>query len=498
MAVETELKLSLPARVIPALRRHPLLAAVKPQRQRLANTYYDTAGLDLKKRRIALRHRYTAWGQLLTVKTAEPAVGGLAQRGEWEAPSLPGVFDFSHVDDKRLRKWLEGIVPALAPAFATDFLRTTWLIEPMPGTRIELALDRGVVRCGDREEQLCEIELELIEGPVSALFDLALALQNDFPLRPEAVSKAERGFRLFLQKPMTSVRARPSALAPGMPTGRAFRSVALDCIEQLQRNEAGIRAADDPEFVHQARVAIRRLRTAMRFWGPLLPPGFLAAHEPGWQALARVLGNIRNRDVLVLHTLPPLDECFPEVPALRRLAGIAERQRVQARRNLRLLLEQPDFGQLVLRTTAAIHALPDHLGLESLEEFSRRRLRSLYRNVLRKAAAATGDPEAHHRLRIAFKRLRYALEFMAPLYPRKAVRRYAMAAGEMQELLGALNDTVVAEALVAEHRHPGHAALLVGWLRGRGELLRELMPTAIDTFRSAPPPWKKQGGKVDA
>jgi triphosphatase len=331
----------------------------------------------------------------------------------------------------------------------------------------------------------------LIEGPVSALFDLALALQEDLPLRPEFASKAERGLRLFQQKPLTSVRARASTLTAGLTTGQAFRIVALDCIEQLQRNESGIRAADDPEFVHQSRVAIRRLRTAMRFWKPLLPPAFVAAHEPGWQALAQVLGDVRNRDVLALHTLPPLSECFPEVSALHRLAGIAERQRVQARRNLRLLLEKPDFGQLVLRTAAAIHALPDHIGLESLEEFSRRRLRGLYRDVLRKAAAVHGDPEAHHRLRIAFKRLRYALEFMAPLYPRKAVRRYVTAAGEMQELLGALNDTVVAEALVAEHRHLGHAGLLAGWLRGRGELLRELMPTAVNAFHAAPPPWMK-------
>ncbi len=498
MAIETELKLSLPASALPKLRQHPLLAGVKPERQRLANTYYDTADLALKQRRIALRHRTTSWGQLLTVKSAEPAAGGLAQRSEWEAPSLPGAFDFSHVDDKPLRKWLEALTPNLLPLFTTDFLRTTWIIAPAPGTRIEVALDRGAVSCATREDPICEIELELIEGPVSALFDLALALQEDLPLRPEAASKAERGLRLFQQKPLAPVRARASTLAAGLTTSQAFRIVSLDCVEQLQRNESGVRAADDPEFVHQARVAIRRLRTAMRFWGPLLPPTFRAAHEPGWQALAQALGDVRNRDVLALHTLPPLHECFPEVPALNRLAGIAERQRQQAHRKLRALLEQPDFGQLVLRTAAAIHALPDTIGLESLEEFSCRRLRGLYRDVLRKAALATGDPEAHHRLRIAFKRLRYALEFMAPLYPRKAVRRYVTAAGEMQELLGALNDTVVAEALIAEHRHLGHASLFSGWLRGRGELLRELMPTAIEAFKSAPPPWKKRSGKGGA
>lgn len=495
MAVETELKLSLPASILPKLRRHPLLAEIKPQRQRLLNTYYDTAELALRAGRIALRHRTTAWGLLLTVKSAEPAAGGLAQRSEWEAPSLPGAFDFSHVDDKRLRKWLTGLAPQLQPVFTTDFLRTTWIVEPAPGTRIEVALDRGAVRVAEREDPICELELELLAGPTSSLFELAQALQADLPLRPEVASKAERGLRLFTQKPVVPARAGKSAIAPGMASGLAFRAVALDCIEQLQRNEVGARLTDEPEFVHQARVAIRRLRSAMRLWAPLLPPGFVAGHEPGWRQLAQVLGELRNRDVFALHTLPPLLESFPDHAAPQRLAGLVGRQRRQSRQVLRSALESPDFGRLVLRTTAAIHALPEMIGLESLEEFARHRLRSLSRDVFAKAAAARNDPGAHHKLRIAFKRLRYALEFMAPLYPHHKLRLYLAAAGEMQELLGEMNDIAVAESLLADQRRLDRDDLLQGWLRGRATLLRGLLPGALEAFQLASPPWKKRGGE---
>jgi inorganic triphosphatase YgiF len=496
MAIETELKLSLPASALPKLRQHRLLTGTKPQRQRLLNTYYDTLDLALKQRRIALRHRTLSWGQLLTVKSAEPAAGGLAQRSEWEAPSEPGAFNFSHVDDKPLRKWLEALVPNLQPVFTTDFLRTTWLISPTPGTQIEVALDRGAVRCGEREDPICEIELELLEGPTSSLFDLALALQADLPLRPEIASKAERGFSLFLQAGVKPVRARASSVEKGLTSGQAFRAIALQCIEQLQRNEGGVRNSEDQEFVHQARVAIRRLRTAMRFWAPLLPPGFVTTLDPAWRELAQALGNVRNRDVFAAHTLPPLVASFPEHSALRQLAALAERQRVQSRRELMKLLAKPDFGQLVLRTTAAIHAIPDFIGLESLEEFSRRRLRRLARDVFRKAMFVQHDPEAHHRLRIAFKRLRYALEFMAPLYPRKAVRRHVAAAGEIQELLGAMNDIAVAGSLIAEHRRLGHDDLLRGWLVGREVLFRELLPTALEIFQQTASPWKRRGEKA--
>lgn len=490
MAVETELKLSIPAGRVAKLRRHPLLAGIKPQRQRLANTYYDTPALDLKRRRIALRHRQTAWGQLLTVKSAEPAAGGLAQRSEWEAPSLPGAFDFSHVDDRRLRAQLEELTPALLPVFSTDFLRTTWLLEPAPGVRIEMALDRGAVRCEDREDPICEIELELLEGPASSLFDVALALQAGLPLRPEIASKAERGFRLFQQSPLQPMRAGRSPVLPGMRPQAAFVAVALDCIGQLQRNEAGARAGEDPEFVHQARVAIRRLRSALRLWAPLLPPGFRAAFSPRWRDLAQLLGQARNLDVFLTETLPPMLAAFPETPAPGRLAHLAERRRQQWHREIRAAFEAPEFAALVLSFTAALCALPSDVSLVSLDDFLRRRLRRFAREVKTMADACSGHPEAHHRLRIAFKRLRYALEFAAPLLPAGKVRRYGVATAEMQALLGAMNDLAVAEALVAELRQRRTNDLVHGWLAGQAVLLHNLLPAALEGFLEARPPWK--------
>ena len=491
MAVETELKLSLPPGAVARLRRHPLLAGVTPQRQRLANTYYDTPALELKRRRIALRHRKTAWGQLLTVKSAEPAAGGLAQRSEWEAPSLPGAFDFSHVDDRRLRAQLEELTPALLPVFSTDFLRTTWLLEPAPGVRIEMALDRGAVRCEDREDPICEIELELLEGPASSLFDVALALQAGLPLRPEIASKAERGFRLFQQSPLQPMRAGRSPVLPGMRPQAAFVAVALDCIGQLQRNEAGARAGDDPEFVHQARVAIRRLRSALRLWGPLLPPAFRARFSPLWRELAQLLGEARNLDVFVTETLPPLMSAFPETPALRRLMQLAARRRQAWHRAIRQAFEAPEFAALLLSFTAALYALPSDVSLESLEEFMRRRLRRFAREVRRRADACGSDPQGHHQLRIAFKRLRYALEFAAPLYDAKPVRRFGAATAEMQAVLGAMNDLAVAETLVAALRQRRTDDLVHGWLAGQSVLLHHLLPAALEAFFDAREPWKK-------
>lgn len=490
MSVEIELKLSIAASAVARLRRHPLLVSVPPARQHLANAYYDTAKLDLLHSGMVVRHRRTAWGWLLTVKSAEPAAGGLARRSEWEAASLPDAFDFSHVDLKPLRKRLDELRPQLLPAFTTDFLRTTWLLSPQSGTRIEVALDRGTIRGAGREEAICELELELIEGPVSALFDLALALQADIPLRPECASKAERGYRLFLGQSPSPVRAGKTPVEKDFLPDEAFASVALDCIEQLQRNEAGARAGEDPEFVHQARIAIRRLRSAFCLWAPLLPAAFLAKYRPLWRELAREFGETRNLDVLATQTLPALQECFPEHPALQRLARLVERQCMQSHRELRTALKNPAFDRLVLGFTADVHALPKALLADSLPVFARRRLTRLAGRLSRLAVAAGNDPQALHSLRIAFKHLRYALEFLAPFYSRKALRPYLASVSELQELLGAINDIAVAEAHIAGLPRLESDTLIRGWLDGQRAPLLDILPRVLGNFMDAPRPWK--------
>ena len=144
MSTEIELKLQLTPKVAKKLASHPLLANIAPQKQRLLNTYYDTAKLDLHARRIAVRFRQKGWQWLLTVKSAEPASGGLAMRSEWETAATPGIFDFSHVDNSELRTFLEHAQADLEPVFATDFKRQVWHV-PYGESLIELAIDRAQV-----------------------------------------------------------------------------------------------------------------------------------------------------------------------------------------------------------------------------------------------------------------------------------------------------------------------------------------------------------------
>jgi inorganic triphosphatase YgiF len=170
--------------------------------------------------RIAVRKRRQEGRTLLTVKTAGRSTGGLSRRTEWEAPSSPGRFDFAAlVDDAPLAAQLSALASELVPVFQTDFRRRRWRLD-FEGAVVEVALDEGVISVPARAdvptEAILELELELLRGPDRALLALAQALGQGAPgtaalvLVPSDCSKAERGYRLFLN----GGPARPTA-APG-------------------------------------------------------------------------------------------------------------------------------------------------------------------------------------------------------------------------------------------------------------------------------------------
>ena len=351
----------------------------------------------------------------------------------------PGEFDFSHVDNQKLRRFLESVTPELVPTFTTDFTRALWVLTPQEGTRIEVALDRGKITAGERHETICEVELELLEGSVADLFAAALALQADLPLHPEGASKAERGYRLATDAALAPVRAAKVPLEMGMSSIAVFRSTVFSCLGQLQGNERGVRESDAPEFIHQARVAMRRLRSAIRLWRPLLPADYVSNFDPRWRTLTNQLGDTRNWDVFITEILPPISKAFPEHSDLQRLASRADTELGGCRKLAQAAMISPTYSQLLLEFTAATVALAERKK-PPIAAFAPRSLNKRAKKVA-ELAAETKDshPEARHALRIALKRLRYAIEFFAPLFPARRMQRYHQSAAGLLELLGRMN-----------------------------------------------------------
>lgn len=488
MATETEIKLSLSALAARQLPQQAMLSKVAPNRQLLVNTYYDTPDHGLRRDGVVVRHRRKGRQCLLTVKTAPVLAAGLARRSEWEVPSRSGEFDFSAVDSSSVRALLESVREQLQPSFITHFRRDSWLLEPRAGVRIEVALDRGWIEARGQRESIREVELELLAGAVSDLFEVAAALQASLPLHPEVSSKSERAYRLLVDLPLMAVKPLPVATEAGMPTVAAFRLIALACISHLQCNEKGVCQSDDPEFVHQARVAIRRLRSAIRLWQPLLPESFVARFDPRWQELATTLGDARNWDVFLAETLPMLGEAFPGARVIDLLSRHAARKCAASRKAARSALRSTDYSRLLIDFTAALLALPE-AGSGLLAGFVSPCLEKRAKRV-RQRATLGYDAAALHRLRVAFKQLRYAVEFFTPIVAGPALTRYHQSASGLQEVLGRLNDLAVASQLTAEALPASSSGVLVEWLAARTESLLPEFGELLHDFQCQPMPWK--------
>ena len=195
MSSETELKLLLAPQDHQKLLEVPCLKGREVVVMQLDNTYFDTPEQDLNNCRVALRIRRNGDRFIQTLKTKGVSINGLSRRGEWEWELQEPVLNL----DELKPVWPDSLnrvdLTRLAPVFRTDFQRSQICLH-WQGADLELALDSGQIKAGEKVEVISELELELKDGPESALHDLAGLLGQQVQLVPGDISKAERGYQL--------------------------------------------------------------------------------------------------------------------------------------------------------------------------------------------------------------------------------------------------------------------------------------------------------------
>lgn len=188
---------------------------------------------------------------------------------------------------------LARLAPRLRPRFETRFIRQSGLVRLDGNGSAELCIDRGLIRAARRREAISEVELELKSGDARAL--LRFAAQLALPLAYE--SKAERGYRLAAGRARAPRKWRmPELDAAGAP-GAAFAALFSAALVQAGANAGEVLDSSDPEYLHQMRVGLRRLRCALRAFDPILQNT-----RPLKRRLSRlmpVLGAARDWDVFV-------------------------------------------------------------------------------------------------------------------------------------------------------------------------------------------------------
>ena len=476
--MEIELKLLVdPADADRLLRCAALRGDDKPQKKHLENIYFDTPDGQLQAARIGLRLRRDGERWLQTLKGGGGIVGGLHARHEIEYPVAGPQLDFAGLAGSPWAKYFTPTLAAsLAPVFHTDFHRTIRLVR-IDNAVIELALDRGEVRAGQSSEPICEVELELLSGPLVALYTLARQLLEVVPLRLENASKAERGYRLAAGVKLAAPRrADCVTLQPELALRDAFIRVAQSMVSHWQANENGfLLRPDEPEYLHQIRVAVRRLRAWLSTFGRgLLPKEDLAWFRGELRWLGAGLGLARDWDVLLADNLPVALAQFAGHPAEAALRHFAATAADEARQNAQALLQSRRYQALLLAFGRQFALLADTVtggpvagyvtdALETNDQKLRKRLQRI----------DSGDAAALHRTRILVKRQRYLLEATASLFGGKRFEAYLAWLRDWQERLGNHNDLLLAASHLKDLRAAAGTldeaelcGLLQGWLRG--------------------------------
>ncbi len=335
--MEVELKLLIEPRHVDTLRQSPLLqqyAGAPPETLPMQDIYFDTPDLAILKSNAGLRVREAGGAWVQTLKGGGGVASGLHSRYEWESAvagpqpdlgALAGLVDAHSAWGKLLRQ--PELASRLEQAFTTSIRRTTWDLRLPEGDLVEFALDEGSIACRGEETPVCEIEIELKSGQAEHLFDFALELIEQIPLRLGAISKAARGYALYQSQSQAPaiVRARPLRLARELNVEEGFRLIIANCLAQVQANEAAVTEGNDPEGIHQMRVGLRRLRSALRLFKDLAPCPQPLLDDLSW--LGKELGEARDWEVLLDSTLPRIAKAVPEQTAPDLLQQAAEEAR---------------------------------------------------------------------------------------------------------------------------------------------------------------------------
>jgi CHAD domain-containing protein len=388
---------------------------------------------------------------------------------------------------------------------------------------VEVTVDEGRMRSDQLVQPIRDIEFRCVSGSLSAMLALAERWRKRHGLLYDPRSEAELGEQLAAGGGFPSVRkaAHPD-YGRGAAVGEAFGRVLDECLAHMTRNTVGLCQGDPSlrvDHVHQLRVGIRRLRSALRsFKGWTSEPPSALVEE--LRALFATLGVARDADVLSSGVMTALQKIgAPATAAPHRDAAPDPAHTLRSCEAQRLLLawvawrmtqaELPPapppahpVPQAAQQPLPAAHATETGgaagpaLAADSADEArslrsrAARRLRRWHERIVADWKAFDElDVTSLHALRKRIKQQRYAVEFFAPVLARRKVSAYLKPLAAIQERMGELNDLFVAQTRYQELVESEPTAwFALGWLTSRIEMTRSLALPELGRLAEAAPP----------
>ncbi len=518
---EIELKFLVPEYKVGALLRQVNIKSAKTSQ--LAAHYFDNIDKDLAQSGAALRIRKEGDNWVQTLKSGGD---GLASRledntildAEATADALAHntlVPDVSVYADTKIPKQIKAIkkliagqdsagdkagtaagdenaVSALKCQYITDVTRITRLVKKEDAT-IEVAYDEGLVIHGEdvnQSQAIHEIEFELLQGTPDALFDIAKLWCKRYQLCISTVTKAERGGLLLANRQhaiATKADLSQLTVRAEMSQPQFMRAVVHNCMLQILPNASAIAAgSEDGNHVHQLRVGVRRLRTALKFFA-----GFSADINPEWTPVLKqtfsLLGEYRDREILQIKTQPMLEalggphvDWSPE----RDTLSVMPVDAVRANDFQMTLLDLIHYTMSSPEQDSAMNAKP-----------AKQAIAKIMTKLYNKISGASGhfaelDIEAQHDVRKRLKSLRYISEFIAPMYKKSATKTFLTYLEPAQDVLGEYNDALVGHDFYQDKTKVNpNAWFAVGYFGAEEKHAARHCAQSLTTIKDAPIFW---------
>jgi triphosphatase len=500
---EVELKLQLQPGSRAFLEGSKAFANATAKHHHEVTTYFDTPDSALSRAGFVLRVRRSGGLHIQTVKSRANRQGAATSRREWEWPvsgDCPDLAPFLLIRD--LVKSVKAIEGRLFPVFVTDIRRTTRLLHLEDNTVVEAAFDEGTIKAGPASEVVSELELELKEGYLGPMYQLAAKLQLLAPMWISTESKSARGWHLLTGQTEGATQAKTPKLGRRLSSAEGFRQIIGGTLGHLTSNIAAT-LRGDAEGIHQMRTALRASRAALELFEPRLGTVKVERFDAELQGFGRLFGAARDWDVFCLQTLP---SAMVELPPGRLwdLKQVAEVERQLAHAAVVNAVCGQHFTAMVLGLAALAEegvVKPRASG----DDRKGRRLATLAPSLLDRVAAKAkkrerhGDKlsaEARHSLRKALDKLCDDVKFFTRIFPRRDLERYRDRCEDVQAILGLANDAEVAQRLVlmlVSDRRPDLAKpadALARWSNRRSRKTIRGLKHALKDFRASPVFWQ--------
>ncbi len=496
---EVELKFGIPPENTQKIQKQ--INTKTAHQQKLLAYYFDTPEKALGKQGIAIRIRFedNQW-----VQTLKAHGDGITKRIEINhilpldatSPETLDITtlkpDLSLIEQEDILKKLNKILPIeqlnqeLVIQYYTDIDRISRKTKKNQST-IEIAYDTGKVGAGDNPDNhqpIHEIEFELVQGDINDLLEVAQTWVNRHQLYFSTISKAERGSLLLKNKAFAKpVKANLSQLQSdkNISQQQFLQQVVSNCLLQILPNATAIaEGSPDGNHVHQLRVGIRRLRTALKSFKK-----FSELLDPTWQQTLKqtfcLLGEYRDKEILISKTQPMLEQQGSPVISWDTMQTHLPADVVKANEFQLLLLALMKFTLL-----PAVEDSP------KAKKTISKKLTKLFNEIVEASENfANLETEQQHEIRKNLKTLRYLSEFAVPLYAsRKQAKAFMKYLEPIQDVLGEYNDNAVGYTHYLEKSKTDLNALFaVGWFVGQEQQHAKACEHCLKVMKNAKKFW---------